>query len=441
MSTPTTDQEHTPTADGRSRSTKMQRKVLLGGSIGQFVEFYDFTLYGLSAVILSEYFFPDGDRITGLLVIFATFGVAFVMRPLGGLFFGALGDKVGRRQTLTITIFLVGACTALIGILPGFDTIGWFAPILLILARLGQGFSAGGESVGGPSFVYEHAPVSKRGLWINITLAATALPSVFAGGLILLLSTVMSDASFDSWGWRVPFLLALPLSAVGLWIRSKTDESELFKKTAAERPKEFSPIRESFRENWVGMLQVFFVLGVTALGFYMLSAYFVTYIQTTGDLSREQSLLTNAIAMASYTIFLPIAGHLGDRFGRRPMLIAGAILLAVTSVPAFGLVTSGHMGLAFLGQTIFVLALCCYGGGCYTFFCERFSTKTRFTSAAISYNISYAALGGTAPFVGTWLVDITGVNTAPGYYMAAAAAVCLVLIFVTRLPETRGRLG
>ena len=441
MSTHITGQEHARAADGHGPSTNMQRKVLLGGSIGQFVEFYDFTLYGLSAVILSEYFFPDGDRITGLLVIFATFGVAFVMRPLGGLFFGALGDKVGRRQTLTITIFLVGACTALIGILPGFDSIGWFAPILLILARLGQGFSAGGESVGGPSFVYEHAPVAKRGLWINITLAATALPSVFAGGLILLLSTMMSDASFDSWGWRVPFLLALPLSAVGLWIRTKTDESELFKKTAAERPKEFSPIRESFRENWVGMLQVFFVLGVTALGFYMLSAYFVTYIQTTGDLSREQSLLTNAIAMASYTIFLPIAGHLGDRFGRRPMLIAGTILLAVTSVPAFGLVTSGNMGLAFLGQTIFVLALCCYGGGCYTFFCERFSTKTRFTSAAISYNISYAALGGTAPFVGTWLVDITGVNTAPGYYMAAAAAVCLVLIFVTRLPETRGRLG
>ena len=441
MSTHITGQEHARAADGHGPSTNMQRKVLLGGSIGQFVEFYDFTLYGLSAVILSEYFFPDGDRITGLLVIFATFGVAFVMRPLGGLFFGALGDKVGRRQTLTVTIFLVGACTALIGILPGFDSIGWFAPILLILARLGQWFSAGGESVGGPSFVYEHAPVAKRGLWINITLAATALPSVFAGGLILLLSTMMSDASFDSWGWRVPFLLALPLSAVGLWIRTKTDESELFKKTAAERPKEFSPIRESFRENWVGMLQVFFVLGVTALGFYMLSAYFVTYIQTTGDLSREQSLLTNAIAMASYTIFLPIAGHLGDRFGRRPMLIAGTILLAVTSVPAFGLVTSGNMGLAFLGQTIFVISLCCYGGGCYTFFCERFSTKTRFTSAAISYNISYAVLGGTAPFVGTWLVDITGVNTAPGYYMAAVAAVCLVLIFVTRLPETRGRLG
>lgn len=308
----------TTSREPTGKSTSMQKKVLVGGSIGQFVEFYDFTLYGLSAVILSEYFFPDGDKVTGLLVIFATFGVAFVMRPLGGLFFGALGDKVGRRKTLTVTIFLVGICTALIGILPGFDQIGWFAPILLILARLGQGFSAGGESVGGPSFVYEHAPVGKRGLWINITLAATALPSVFAGGLILLLSTVMSDASFDSWGWRIPFLLALPLSAVGLWIRSRTDESDLFKKTAAERPKEFSPIRDSFRENSVGMLQVFFVLGLTALGFYMLSAYFVTYIQTTGDLTREQSLLTNAIAMASYTIFLPIAGAIGDRVGRNP---------------------------------------------------------------------------------------------------------------------------
>lgn len=426
--------EHRPT-------TSMQKKVLLGGSIGQFVEFYDFTLYGLSAVILTNHFFPAGDPVTGLLVIFATFGVAFGMRPLGGLFFGALGDKIGRRKTLTITIFLVGACTALIGILPGFATIGWAAPILLVLCRLGQGFSAGGESVGGPSFVYEHAPVDKRGMWINITLAATALPSVCAGGLILLLSSMMSDASFDSWGWRIPFLLALPLSGVGLWIRSRTEESELFKAVAEERPKEFSPIRESFRENWKGMLQVFFVLGLTALGFYMLSAYFVTYIQTTGDLSREQALLTNALAMASYTILLPIFGHLSDRFGRKPLLITGSVLLAVSSIPAFGLVTSGNLGLAFLGQTIFVISLTCYGGGCYTFFCERFSTRTRFTSAAISYNISYAVFGGTAPFVGTWLVEATGVNAAPGWYMSAIAVAVLALIVITRLPETRGRLG
>lgn len=424
-----------------TKSTPMQKKVLLGGSIGQFVEFYDFTLYGLSAVILSEYFFPSGDRITGLLVIFATFGVAFVMRPLGGLFFGALGDKVGRRKTLTITIFLVGACTTLIGILPGYHQIGWVAPALLVLARLGQGFSAGGESVGGPSFVYEHAPVNKRGLWINITLAATALPSVFAGALILMLSTMMSDASFESWGWRIPFLLALPLSGVGLWIRSRTEESELFKKVAEERPKEFSPIKEAFKENSIGMLQVFFVLGLTALGFYMLSAYFVSYIQTTGNLTREQALLTNALAMASYTILLPIAGRLSDRFGRKPLLIAGSILLAVVSIPAFGLVTSGNIGLALIGQTLFVIALCCYGGGCYAFFCERFSTATRFTSAAISYNISYAVMGGTAPFVGTWLVDTSGVNTAPGFYMTACAIIVLALIFITKLPETRGRLG
>ncbi len=422
-------------------SMASKKKVLIGVSIGQFAEFFDFTLYGLSAVILADYFFPAGDRFTGLLVIFATFGVAFVMRPVGGLFFGALGDRIGRRNVLTITILLMGICTALIGLLPGYAQIGWTASILLVLARLGQGFSAGGESVGGPSFVYEHAPVERRGLWINTTLAATAIPSVFASGLILLLRAVLSDEVFTDWGWRIPFLLALPLAGIGLWIRMRTEESEMFKNAATERPKEFSPIKQSFRDNWVGMLQVFFILGLTALGFYTLSAYFVTYVQVAGNLTQEQALLTNAIAMGVYTFLLIYAGHLGDRFGRKPMLIAGSILLAVTSIPAFGLVTSGNVWLALVGQMIFLISLACYGGGSQTFFTERFPTQTRFTSAAISYNVAYAVMGGTAPFVGTWLVESTGVNAAPGYYMAICAAIVVALIFISRLPETRGRRG
>lgn len=437
-----TDSSTAPAPDiTKKNSTPLQKRVLLGGSIGQFIEFYDFTLYGLSAVIFAKLFFPEGDPLTGLLIIFATFGVAFVVRPLGGLFFGALGDKIGRRRTLAITLFLVGGATTLIGLLPTFDQIGWFAPLLLVLCRLAQGFSAGGESVGGPSFVFEHAPVARRGLWINITLAATALPSVVAGALILSLSSILSDASFDSWGWRIPFLLALPLSAFGVWIRSQTEESQLFKEADKEKTKEFSPIKEAFTENLGRMLQVIFVMGLTAMGFYFLSAYFVTYIQTAGDLSREQALLTNALAMATYAILLPIGGIIGDRVGRKPMLIVGAAVLAVISIPAFTLVTSGNLGLALLGQAIFVVGLCLYGGGCYTFFVEIFTTRTRFTSAAISYNLSYAIFGGTAPLMGTWLVGSTEVNSAPGYYMAATAVVVLLLIIFTRLPETRGRIG
>jgi MFS transporter, MHS family, proline/betaine transporter len=425
----------------RPGTTRMQKRVLAGGSIGQFIEFYDFTLYGLTAVVFSQLFFPGSNPVAAMLATFATFGVAFVVRPIGGLFFGALGDRIGRRRVLTITLIAIGGATALMGLLPTYGQIGAWAPALLVLCRLIQGFSAGGESVGAPSFVFEHAPVSRRGFWLNITIAATALPSVVAGTMILILSQSMPNEAFMAWGWRLPFLLALPLALFGVWIRSRTVESDAFNEAKAARTKEFSPVREAFRENRLRMVQVIFVMGLTAMGFYFLSAYFVSYVQTTGHLSREQSLLVNAAALALYAVLLPIGGRLGDRFGRKPMLIAGSLAIAVLSVPSFMLVTSGSLPLALLGQSLFVVALCIYGGGCYTFFVEIFTTRTRFTSAAISYNGAYALFGGTAPFIGTALVGGTGVPHAPGFYMAAAAAVVLLLVLFTKVPETRGRMG
>lgn len=436
----TTTEASTATSSKPTRITRMQRRVLAGGSVGQFVEFYDFTLYGLSAVTLSQLFFPRDSALAGLLVTFATFGVAFAVRPLGGLFFGALGDRIGRRKVLYFTLLSIGIATAAIGALPTYASIGALAPTLLVLCRLVQGFSAGGESVGAPTFVFEHAPVHRRGYWLNITLAATALPSVVAGTLILVLSKSMSDDAFMAWGWRIPFLLALPAAFFGLWIRLRTEESEVFQRIKAETAgRKRTPIRQAFRQNKVRMLQVVFVLGLTAMGFYSLAGYFVTYVQTAGGLSREQSLLLNAAAMTAYTVLLPIGGVIGDRVGRKPMLIAGSAALAVLSIPCFMLVTSGSFLLAGLGQLLFVVPLCVYGGGCYAFFVEIFDTETRFTSAAISYNTAYAAFGGTAPLVGTALVGATGVAASPGYYLAGAAVVVLLLVTLTRLPETRGR--
>lgn len=428
--------------DQPRRSSGMQKRVLAGGSIGQFIEFYDFTLYGLSAVTLASLFFPSENALAGLLATFATFGVAFLFRPLGGLFFGALGDRIGRRKVLFITLLSIGVATTLIGLLPTYGTIGVLAPILLILCRLIQGFSAGGESVGAPAFVFEHAPLDRRGFWINVTLAATALPSVVGGTLIMVLSSTMSSEAFTSYGWRIPFLLALPLAFFGLWIRAKTEESEAFKQVLAKHEhKEYSPIREAFRENRIRMLQVIFVMALTAMGFYFLSGYFVSYVQVTGNLSRESSLLANAVAMAMYALLLPIGGMIGDRVGRKPMLIAGASALAVLSVPCFMLVTSGSLPLAIAGQLLFVVPMCIYGGGCYTFFVEIFTTETRFTSAAISYNVGYAAFGGTAPFIGTMLVSKTGLSAAPGMYMAAAAVIVVLLLVFTKVPETRRRVS
>lgn len=461
--------------------TPMQRKVLAGGSVGQFIEFYDFALYGLSAVVLSELFFPSESQALALLALFATYGVAFLVRPLGGLYFGRLGDRIGRRRVLAATLLLIGAATTAIGLLPTYAVIGALAPVLLVICRLLQGFSAGGESVGAPSFVFEHAPVHRRGLFVNITLAATALPSVFAAALILVLSALMSDAAFISWGWRIPFLIALPLAAFGLWIRNKTEESPVFQEMLAEQEAgashaatadgaaasgsaassggaasaadaasstgagqvpaaDASGLGDVFRANWVQMLQVLFIMGLTAMGFYFLSGYFVAYVETAGNLSREQSLILNAVAMTLYTILLPVFGSVSDKVGRRPMLIAGSGLIAVLALPVFLLVTSGSVGLALVGQLLFVLAITVYGGGCYTFFVEVFATKNRFTAAAISYNVGYALLGGTAPFIGQALVGGTGIPYSPAFYVIALALLVLLLIFITRVPETRGRL-
>ncbi|UOQ59552.1 MFS transporter [Leucobacter rhizosphaerae] len=425
-----------PVVERRALDSK-KRRVLLAGSVGQFIEFYDFSLYGLSAITLSRLFFPGESPVAALLATFATFGVAFLIRPLGGLFFGALGDRYGRRPVLYITLLTIGIATAAIGLLPTFAQIGVIAPMLLVLCRLLQGFSAGGESVGAPAFVFEHAPKHRRGFWLNITLAATALPSVVGGTLILVLSTSMSAEAFEAWGWRIPFLLALPLALFGLWIRSRTEESDAFKEVQAKRGNaEHTPIRDAFRENWLKMLQVILVMGLTAMGFYFLTGYFVSYVQTAGALSREQSLLINAAAMLLYTLVLPIGGMIGDKVGRKPMLIAGALAIAILAVPSFMLVTSGSLLLALLGQSLFVLCICLYGGGCYTFFVEIFTTRTRFTSAAISYNVGYAIFGGTAPFIGTWLVDATGMNASPGIYVASAAAIVFLVLVFTNVPET-----
>lgn len=425
------------TAQAKEISTPLQRRVLVGSSAGQFIEFFDFSLYGLSAVILAQHFFPGGSTVVALLVIFATFGVAFLIRPLGGLFFGALGDRIGRRKTLAITLFMIGGSTALIGVLPTYEQIGLFAPILLVLVRLLQGISAGGESAGGPAFAFEHAPKKRRAMWVNITIAATSFSTVTASGVILLFDRFMEPATYEAWGWRVPFLLAIPLTVVGLWIRSKTEESQMFKDAKKNQEEDFNPIRESLKENRKGMFQVVIIVGTVALAIYYITAYFATYIEIVGELTRGQALAVTSITLGTFAVLLPFFGKIGDNVGRRPMIYAGSLLIAIVAIPAFTMVSSGNLTLAILGGLLFTSAILVYGGGCYVFFLEIFPTRTRYTSGALSYNIAYGLFGGTAPLMGTFLVEQSGNDAAPGYYMATVALIAFIVAVTTRIPETK----
>lgn len=437
-SNPTSAAHDSPRPSTRTSTSESRRRVLLGGAVGQFVEFYDFALYGLSALIIAATFFPGQGTATSVVTTFATYGVAFAVRPLGGVVFGIIGDRAGRRTVLVSTILLMGVATAVMGSIPSYADIGVLAPVLLLVCRVAQGFSAGGESVGAATFVFEHAPERSRGLWIGICLGVTALPAVTGGGLFLALAAFMSEESFAAWGWRIPFWLALPMALLGLWIRLRTEESEEFLRAKEQDPEtSAAPIRMAFRRDKLRMLQVVFVMGLAALNFYLLSGYMVTYVQLAGELSRSASLAVNGAAMLLFAILLPTFGRVGDRYGRRPLLRVGSGLLAVLAVPSFLLVTSGNFALALLGQALYVLVACVYGGAAYVFFLELFRTGNRFTTAAIGYNVGFALFGGTGPLIGAALVEATGLPVAPGWYVAIVALLVCVLIVVLRVPETR----
>ena len=416
----------------------VQRRALLGAGVGQFIEFYDFALYGVAAAILSQHFFPGDNPTAALLATFAAFGAAFVVRPFGGLFFGPLGDRIGRRAVLMITLITIGLATTLIGIMPTYEQIGILAPIGLVLCRLVQGFSAGGEGVSATSFAFEHAPVQHRGLWIALVMTMTAVPTSFASILFFVLSSNLSDEAFLSWGWRLPFLLALPLALIGYWIRKNTEESSSFLEKQQVDTGAIDLVKDAFRSQWKQMLQVLLVVGLIALSFYIFSAYFVSFMQTSIGLEREQALLINTVAVLFTCLVMPSAGFVSDRIGRRPVIITGALLLALGSIPAFWLLSTGGVVEAFFGQLLFGVCVCILAGGGFVFYVEVFKTSTRLTSAGLSFNIAYAVMGGSAPFVAQALVASTGNVMSPGIYVAVVAAIVTLLIVLTKLPETRG---
>ncbi|MDZ5602529.1 MFS transporter [Pseudomonas sp. RP23018S] len=411
------------------------RRVIAASAVGNFVEWFDFAVYGFLATLIASQFFASSDPSVGLLKTFAVFAVAFALRPLGGVFFGGLGDRLGRKRVLSMTILMMAASTTVIGLLPTYASIGLMAPVLLTLARCVQGFSAGGEYAGACAYLMEHAPREKRAFYGSFVPVSTFSAFACAAVLAYALEANLSAEAMNSWGWRVPFLIAAPLGLVGLYLRWRMEETPAFRAAMAQgTPHAHSPLKDTLRHHGRAILNLGAFISLTALSFYMFTTYFATYLQLVGNLSRAQSLLVTTVALLFAAVGCPLAGALSDRIGRRRTVVFTCAWVIVFVFPAYWLASSGSLSYALVGVILLAVGALTSGVVTAALLSESFPTRSRYTASAITYNVAYTLFGGTAPLVATWLITQSGSSLAPAFYLVAIAL--LALIGGLALPET-----
>ncbi|GAA1199517.1 MFS transporter [Prauserella alba] len=413
---------------------RMIRKVIRAASIGNFVEWFDFALYGFLATEIATNFFPSGDSTAGLLKTFAAFAVAFALRPIGGAYFGALGDRIGRKRTLAITVLLMAGSTVALGLLPAYSAIGIAAPILLVLIRCVQGFSTGGEYAGACAFVLEHCNRGRRAWYSSFLPVSTFAAFGTAATVSFAFSSWLGADVMTEWGWRVPFLVAAPLGICGFYIRQKLDETPDFQQVADNDTVASAPLREAVRSHGPTMAKLGLFICTTALSFYMFTTYMTTYLEVTAGHSASMTLLSNVLALMFAAALCPFVGRFSDRFGRRATMFTASGLLVVGVLPAFLLAGNTGLTSAVLGQLVLALGAVSCNVVTAVLLVELFPTRVRYTASALTYNLAYALFGGTAPFIATFLIEITGDPLAPAYYLAVAALFALFAAWA--LPET-----
>jgi MFS transporter, MHS family, proline/betaine transporter len=416
---------------GQAASRGEIRRIVAGGVAGQIVEFYDYALYGLLAASIARVFFPSDDPTLGILSAFAVFGVANVMRPLGGLILGPLGDRVGRRTVLVISVTTISISTFLVGVLPAEAVIGLAAPILLVLLRLAQGFSAGGEVISVVTYIAEYAPARRRGFYTAFLQSGATFSFLLASAVVLVVTTWVPQEAFDSWGWRLPFLLALPLGGVAIYLRLKLEESPVFVKLRREGELSKTPLREALTKTPWLIVQGITVVALTFSANFVFLSYFPTYLKEQG-FSSQDSFMATTIGLSLSVILHPVIGLLSDYLGRKQVAVAASAFFLLLSWPVFALLSSGSLGLVILALGIMAVGL---GGAVAVticFFTEFTSSRTRMATFAIGYNIGGALFGGPALFLVQLLVIQTSDARSPSYYLMGAAVVTLITLLTIR---------
>ena len=396
------------------------RRAITAAGIGNVLEYYDFGVYGFLAGVIARKFFPGTDEVASLLATFAAFGVGFLARPLGGIVLGRLGDVRGRKSALVLTILLMAVGTVGIGLIPDYGRIGVLAPALLVLCRVLQGLSAGGEWGNATSFIVEWAPEGRRGYYGSYSQASVVGGVLVSSAVAAVLNSVFSAADIDAWAWRLPFLLGAVLLPVGLWLRRGIGETPRFRAEQAGEQAGLADLGTPFGL----MLRAFGFTVLWTVCYYVMLTYFPTFTQKYAGLSATQSLWSNTVGLLALMAAIPLTGAASDRIGRKPMLLFCCAAFAVLAYPGFRLILSGLpvWGVA-LVQVGFDLVIATFSGPGPAALAELFPTRARTTLMSFSYALAVAIFGGFAPFIATWLIQQTGTPIAPTFYLIAAALV------------------
>lgn len=405
-------------------------RQLLAASVGNAVEWYDWYAYTFLATYIADQVFPkgSGNSLVPLLSTFAVFAVGFFMRPVGGLLMGAVADRRGRRAALTVTILLMGASSLLVGLTPTYASVGVLAPVVLVLARLLQGLSVGGEFAASTTFLVESAGPGRRGLFSSFQYVSTSAGQLAASGVAALLVSTLTDGQMDGWGWRLPFVIGAVLSLVGFWIRQGSYETHQAPQDEAERPGLFDALRKHPRQSLL-------ICGITAGGtiaYYTWTSYLPTYAELNTDISKSQALLSGTLSLAFFALLQPVGGLLSDRFGRRPLLLFFGLGFAVLSVPLLRSLDGSFSSLLMV-QCAGMVLLTGFTSISAAVNAEVFPARVRAAGIGFPYSLTVALFGGTAPYMGTLFKEIG----EPGLFPWYVAVLCLASSAVyLRLPET-----
>ncbi len=410
-------------ADDAVHGTGAATRLIFAASLGNALEFYEILVYGYFAIIISKVFFPSADEAVSLLVTYGTFGISFLARPVGAIFLGAYGDRKGRKAALTLSILLMTIGTALMTLMPSYASAGLAAPILVIAARLLQGFSVGGEFASSTTFLVEHRP-DRSGFFASWQWSSQGLAALVATGLGVLLTSTMSADDLQSWGWRIPFAVGLLIGPVGYYIRSHLPETPEFLAAGAAQ----APLRDLFVDQWGRLLLTIGVVAASTSSQYVL-VYMPTYAIRELHLPQSVSFLAAVAAAALQTVVVPFVGLSVDKVGQVRIMLAAALLFIVTSYPAFMLV-AGHASFAMLLAVVcwFGFLKSMFSGALPSLMAKVFPVTTRVSGMSLAYNIGVPIFGGFAPLAAQSLVDITGSKLSPSYYMIATASVSLAAL-------------